>query len=322
MPVGMRRFVVGTGRCGSTLLSRMLAQHPGVLGLFEFFNGLDWGRRFAPGDVSGAEFWSIVAQPNEVTDHALARGYDSDEIAYPFAPHSRLKRGDAVPWILIATLPRLTDDHDALFDELAAEVLRWPAASLAAHYEHLFATLGERFGRPLWIERAGSSIDYMGELHALYPDARFLHIHRDGREAALSIRAHPFYRLAVNAMFGLVPEVGEGEDVISAMLESEPPVEIYGRYWTDQLLRGFRAAARMDAAQYLEVRFEDLVTSPREVMGAIGRFFELPGGGDWLERAAALVRGVPPTRFEKLPPEAQALLADAVRPGQMLLGRV
>lgn len=317
----MRRFVVGTGRCGSTLLSRMLAQHPDVLALFEFFNGLDWGRRFAPGAVDGATFWSIVAQPNEVTDRALARGYHSDEIAYPFAPGSRFRRGDPLPWILVATLPRLTDDPDALFDALAAEVSAWPAAPLGEHYEHLFATLGTRFGRPLWIERAGSSIDYMGELHALYPDARFVHIHRDGREAALSIRAHPFFRLAVNAMFGLVPEAREGEDVVSLMLESEPPVEIYGRYWSDQLLRGFRAAARLDAAQYLEVRFEDLVTDPVPVLRAIAAFFALPERGDWITRAASLVRGVPPTRFETLRPEEQSLLTEAVRPGQMLLGR-
>lgn len=317
----MRRFVVGTGRCGSTLLSRMLAQHPDVLALFEFFNGLDWGRRFAPGAVDGRTFWSIVAQPNEVTDLALARGYDSDEIAYPFQAESRFRRGDAIPWILIATLPRLTDDHDALFDELAAEVAAWAPAPLADHYERLFAMLGARFGRPLWIERAGSSIDYMGELHALYPDARFLHIHRDGREAALSIRAHPFFRLAVNAMFGLVPEATEGEDVVALMLESEPPVEIYGRYWSDQLLRGFRAAARMDAAQYLEVRFEDLVTDPLPVMARIGHFFELPDREDWLARAAALVRSVPPSRFGTLGPQEQALLTEAVRPGQVLLGR-
>lgn len=317
----MRRFVVGTGRCGSTLLSRMLDQHPDVLALFEFFNGLDWGRRFAPGAVDGREFWSIVSQPNAVTDQALARGYHSDEIAYPFRPDSRYARGDAIPWVLVATLPRLTDDHDALFDELAREVSAWPAAPLADHYERLFAMLGRRFGRSLWIERAGSSIDYMGELHALWPDARFVHIHRDGREAALSIRAHPFFRLAVNAMFGLVPEAKEGEDVVSLMLESEPPVGIYGRFWSDQLCRGFRAAARMDASQYLEVRFEDLVTDPVPTMTTIGRFFELPDRDEWIGRAAALVRGVPPTRFERLAPAEQAILEAEVRPGQMLLGR-
>jgi hypothetical protein len=36
------RFIIGTGRCGSTLLSRMLRLHPRVLELSELFVGLDW----------------------------------------------------------------------------------------------------------------------------------------------------------------------------------------------------------------------------------------------------------------------------------------
>ena len=43
----MDRFVVGTGRCGSTLLSRMLGENRSVLSIFEFFNGLDMTRRFS-----------------------------------------------------------------------------------------------------------------------------------------------------------------------------------------------------------------------------------------------------------------------------------
>ncbi len=43
----MDRFVVGSGRCGSTLLSRMLDAHPDVVSIFEFFTGLDVMRRFS-----------------------------------------------------------------------------------------------------------------------------------------------------------------------------------------------------------------------------------------------------------------------------------
>jgi len=57
----MERFIVGTGRCGSTLLSRMLGLNPETLSLFEYFNGLDVFRRFAPEPVSGAEFADLIA---------------------------------------------------------------------------------------------------------------------------------------------------------------------------------------------------------------------------------------------------------------------
>jgi hypothetical protein len=56
----VERFIVGTGRCGSTLLSQMFAEHPGALSIFELFNGIDWGRRFAPDPTSG-ESYGIAA---------------------------------------------------------------------------------------------------------------------------------------------------------------------------------------------------------------------------------------------------------------------
>ena len=52
----MRRFIVGTGRCGSTLLSRMIRENPQVVSLFEYFNGLDVRRRFSKAPMSGAAF--------------------------------------------------------------------------------------------------------------------------------------------------------------------------------------------------------------------------------------------------------------------------
>lgn len=44
--VSVPTFVVGTGRCGSTMLSNMLRQHPRVLSLSEFYASVvDFGRR-------------------------------------------------------------------------------------------------------------------------------------------------------------------------------------------------------------------------------------------------------------------------------------
>ncbi len=57
----MERFIVGTGRCGSTLLSRMVGLHPEALSLHEFFTGLNRERRFQGGPVPAAELVEILS---------------------------------------------------------------------------------------------------------------------------------------------------------------------------------------------------------------------------------------------------------------------
>lgn len=321
----MERFVVGTGRCGSTLLSTMLAEHREVVSIHEFFTGLDWARRFAPGPVSGAQFAELIGAEQPVTTAVLARGYTSDEIRYPFgAPQARYRPGDPVPWLLVTMLSRLTDDPDPLFEEVLAFARARPDTPLADHYRSLFEWLTARFAGSVWIERSGSSLDYLDGLIDLYPNARFVHIHRDGPEAALSIREHPFFRLGVTFLLDLFPEVADGEDdvaVIDRVVGTPPPCWAVGRYWTDQVLRGFRALPRLDRDQFLQVRFEDLVATPQDVLAQIASFFELPADDGFVDRAGAMVRGLPPTRLGTLPVEERDELLAACRPGQILLGR-
>jgi hypothetical protein len=65
------RFVVGTGRCGSTLLSSMLAESAGVLSPSELFNGLDVTRRF--GDAH-ARVAALAAGERQRLDAACRPG--------------------------------------------------------------------------------------------------------------------------------------------------------------------------------------------------------------------------------------------------------
>ncbi|MEJ5254790.1 MAG: sulfotransferase [Acidimicrobiales bacterium] len=321
----MERFVVGTGRCGSTLLARMLAEHREVVSLHEFFTGLDWERRFAPGVVSGERFAALIGAEQPVTNAVLARGHTSDEIRYPFgAPGARYQPGDPVPWILISMLSHLTDDPDPLFDEVMAFARARPDAPLADHYRSLFELLTERFDGSVWIERSGSSLDYLTGLIDLYPDARFVHIHRDGPEAALSIREHPFFRLGVAFFLELLPERSDAEDeaeLISRIIDTPPPCWAVGRFWSDQVLRGFRALPRLNRNQFLQVRFEDLLVAPHIVLAQIATFFELPEDEGFLGRACAMVRTPPPPRLDVLAPGERDELVRACRPGQLLLGR-
>ena len=102
----MDRFVVGSGRCGSTLLSRMLDLHPEVTSIFEFFNGLDVTRRFAP-SLGGAELAELLSAEQAVVTAALRRGHTAEEVVYPFGREgARYRVEDALPWLCVAMAPR------------------------------------------------------------------------------------------------------------------------------------------------------------------------------------------------------------------------
>jgi hypothetical protein len=330
------RFIVGTGRCGSTLLSQMLAEHPGALSVFELFNGIDSARRFAPEPIDGESYGALIAAEQPFVTAVLRRGYQVAEISYPFET-GRHRRGDPLPWILVAMLPRLAANPDALFDEVMTRVKGHPRQPAVAHHRMLFAWLMQRLGKTFWLERSGSSFDYLGELIRHFPEARFVHIHRDGPETALSMVHHPAYRLPISLIYGAPLDDGArladlgpldlhgaptGRDPISRVLASRPPPERFGRYWCDQVLHGYRALRELDAERYAEVRFEDLVERPREVLAEIAAFLALPESAGWIERAAALVRGVPALRAPELARSEREALEAACRPGQVLLGRV
>jgi hypothetical protein len=330
------RFVVGTGRCGSTLLSRMLAEHRHTLSLFEFMNGIDAARRFDPEPVAGADFAALISAEQPFVTAVLRRGYEVPEIVYPFKTGGRYRRDDALPWILVSVLPRLSDDPDALFEAVMDFSRKRPRRPMAAHIRALFDWLAERLGRSLWIERSGSSIEYLASLHESFPDARFLHLHRDGPETALSMREHHAYRLPISILYAApvasgrtLAELGALDlraaptpvDPISQILASRPPAHYFGRYWNDQVLRGSRALPRLDADRYREVRFEALLERPGQVLRGIGEFFGLQGDPGWIDRAAALVDRVPARRVTELAREEREALAAACRAGQRLLGR-
>ncbi len=327
------RFVVGTGRCGSTLLSRMLSQNEELLSVFEFFSGIDQLFRFRSGPVAAEELALRLGQDHPMLTMVLRRGHEVPEVVYPFgAPGMRFAPGDPVPWSLAIALPRISSNPDALFDEMLRGVRAQPTQPLADHYRALLDGLARRLEKPCWIERSGSSVDTVGELVALFPEARFVHIHRDGRETALSMREYPVLRVAIQVMYGLLGEIEYSHEglsrlerrdpaAIDRLLETRPPVELFGRYWSELIQQGWPAVEALGPERVLDLRFEDLVVEPAAALRRIHDFFELPGADAWIARGAALARGRPPLRFPQLPRDEQRRLDAACAGAMRLLGR-
>jgi hypothetical protein len=323
----MDRFVVGSGRCGSTLLTKMLAKHPDLLVLSEFFTALDRPEWFSDDESSGAQFAELISRVHVTVPIILRREIAQKEVL--LNPSSV----EGAPLLMMITLPQVSSRPDRLYQELIRVVSEFPVQSYLEHYNALFGWLMRRTGKQYWLERSGPSDEYLPELIRLYPDAKYVHLHRDGREAALSMRNHPYFQLIVSFFFDppsyddlLATEYGgqpvSSTDTLSRRLAADYlPPERYAEYWSYQETMAFKALARLDRDQCLDVRFEDVVDQPEGTLLRIAEFLGLPRREDWIAEAAGLAGGMPPPRFGLLSPHAQAAVAAGCRTGQLLLGR-
>jgi hypothetical protein len=164
---------------------------------------------------------------------------------------------------LIQTLEETQSAQAAL--DLIAQAPTWPnlgldLAELATAFKALdpltpttairalFALYAARQGKPRWGDKTPPYRAYMAEIARALPEARFIHIIRDGRDVALSYRGLWF---------------GPGDDIAAQ-----------ARFWVEEIERA-RAQAQAPPF-YLEVKYEDLVTRPERELGRICGALDLP----------------------------------------------
>ena len=102
-----------------------------------------------------------------------------------------------------------------------------------------------------WVDSTPTNIPHMLRISRDFPDAQFIHIIRDGRDAALSLDQHSWSR----------PLPWDRKRSLLAA----------GLYWEGIVRKGRRFGALL-GPKYMEVRYEDLAAQPQPSLTKIGEF--------------------------------------------------
>lgn len=112
--------------------------------------------------------------------------------------------------------------------------------------------VARRQGVDCWIDSTPTNIPHMLRIGREFPQARFVHMIRDGRDVALSLDKRGWTR----------PLPGDKKNLLAA-----------GLYW-EWMVRQGRKYGVMLQENYIEVRYESLVQSPRETLAKLAAFLQ------------------------------------------------
>lgn len=327
-------FIVGTGRCGSTMVSRLLAGHRDVLSVNELFVTLPLDASVdLTARIDGREFWTLLSTPDPYIDDLVAHEFGFPELRYPYETGRFQIGAGGVPLISHMTLPGLPGDPDLLFTELSAEIRTWPSRSTSAHLEYFLQHLHKRFGRRKTVERTGGSLPGVGAIAGMFPDARFVYLRRNGPDTALSLSKHVASRVIglqeelhelVRSVHDPATEERLGEirraltqplDVRRVMNCAAPPLPVFGRLWSRMTVSGLAALKKLPEDSWISVHYDTLVEKPRQELARLVDFIGVEASDEWLASSCVLIDRTRTGRSATLAPDVYDSLQAACEPG-------
>jgi len=215
-------FIGGAGRSGTTLIVDMLGLHPRLSPIYET-------------DFVLHLMSLVVETPMRVKtlQKDVIRIMDEWTKPLPHRPHNKReheKFHHGAHHILFDR-PFAMDQTRRFIEEVASGR---PIAGMRALVNKLFSEHCRLEDKPRWINKTPDYVRQLPMLHELFPDLRFIHCIRDGRDIACSVTTRPWGPKTI-------PEAAA--------------------WWKDKIQSGVQFG-KADPDQYLEVRYEDVVRDP------------------------------------------------------------
>jgi hypothetical protein len=247
-------FVLGTGRCGSTMLAEVLSRHPDI----GFVSNLDG----VLGKYNLKGRWNRLISSS--TPSWLSQR-DSVKKSSGQFEKSRFHFGPSEGWKLLSqqVSPIITNTcRDLTGDDVTP--------SIRKRFRAFFEERARVQGRPVFMHKL-TEWPRARFVHEILPEAKFLHIVRDGRAVANSLIRMPWwfgFRGPTRWNFGPLPEKYQRE----WEKHNRSFLVLAGLEWKLMMDAFDETAKEIPSDQWMEIRYEDFVDQPREGMQQILQF--------------------------------------------------
>jgi hypothetical protein len=133
----------------------------------------------------------------------------------------------------------------------------------------VFETYAERHGKPRWGDKTPMYMRHLALLERLFPEAQYVHLVRDGRDAALSFLEMP-------------------EGTFTRTWAHPRSTGQFACLWRKEVSAARALGDRVGEARYREVRYEEFVAEPEETVAAICAYAEIPFATEMLAYAGTV----------------------------------
>jgi hypothetical protein len=214
-------FIVGCARSGTTLLQRVVDAHPRI---------------------------AITPELHWITDSFRDRkwlgrhGRVTSEQVATLVEHKRFRQFEFTP-----------EQFHGLLDP-------GEPASYRRFLERLFGLYARLKGKGLVGNKTPAYVKRIPTLHSTWPEARFVHLIRDGRDVCLSVLNwdHAYKTAGRYSMWAV------------------DPVTTTALWWERKVRLGRQGKQRLGPGQYYEMRYEELVSDPDDACALLCKFLGLP----------------------------------------------